>query len=186
MISWLISRLTAYLWPIVAAVGVSLVLAVGVQTKRVTWAKAETKQVQAAWTLDNAQRTQVALDAATNYRKAEAAYAANVKDAQNALSSEQVANARTRSALESANRALAASDNRLRDALASYASGSARTPDNPGPSDSERAIALGKLLSEAIAIDSEAVQLETELATAAESASADVRALLKAWPKGKL
>ena len=183
MFATLIASVLPYRWLAIGGLVGALVLSIGVQTKRVTWAKAETQQVKDAWTLDRAQRTQVALDAATKYRAAETTYRENLKGAEDALAVEKEHNARTRSDLESANRARADSDERLRDALSTYAASRDRTPDNPGATDSERAVQLGKLLAEAIAIDDEAVQLETELAEAAESTSADVRALLKAWPK---
>ena len=183
MITALIASALPYRWMIIGGLVGALVLSIGVQTKRVTWAKAETQQLKDAWTLDRAQRTQIALDAATKYRQAETAYRANLDEANHALSAEKGQNTATRLALDRANRALADSDNRLRDALTSYAAGSGLTPSAATASASQRAIDLGRLLSEAIRLDDEAVQLETELAEAAESASADVRALLKAWPK---
>ena len=183
MISWILGRLGSYLWPVVGAAFVAVTLAAGVQTKRVTWAKAETQQVKDVAMLDRAQRTQVALDATEKVRVLENEYRAKLEEANHALSAENDKNTATRLALDRANRALADSDNRLRDALTSYASGSGLTPSVAAASASQRAAALGTILAEAIRLDDEAMQLEAELAEAAESASADVRALMLAWPR---
>lgn len=70
MIGMILSRLTAYLWPIVGIAAAALLLGIGVQTKRVAWAKAETMEVKNAWQLDRAQ-AQAAMLAQTEAYRAE-------------------------------------------------------------------------------------------------------------------
>ena len=74
MIGWILGRLGSYLWPVVGAAFVALTLAVGVQTKRVTWAKAETQQVKNAWTLAQADATAAALAQTAQFRATEQAW----------------------------------------------------------------------------------------------------------------
>ena len=101
MISWLISRLTAYLWPIVAAVGVSLVLAVGVQTKRVTWAKADVQECKNASAVEHAGLVQAALQQSETNRAIEAAREAKQKEITDAAD-KQLAQARADAAIADA------------------------------------------------------------------------------------
>ena len=171
--SWLLRLLpTQWLLPVVGIAAVALVLALGVQTKRVAWAKAETQQLKDAWTLDRAQRTQVALDAATQYRNAEAAYQAEVKGAQDAYATLQSRHAR---AIVASRDALAESG-RLRGELAAYAAGSGGAPGDTCAPDRDRAAALAGLLAEALRADAES-------AASAENNGDALRTVLMAWPK---
>ena len=171
MISWIITRLGVYLWPAIGAAFVALTLAVGVQTKRVTWAKADTQQVKDAWTLDKAQRTQVALDAATTYRKAEAAYQANVKEAQNEYATLQAQHAKS----IVASRVALAESGKLRGEIAAYAAGSGYPSGDTCTPDRDRALALASLLAEALRVSAEG-------AADAETNADALRAVLAAWP----
>jgi dienelactone hydrolase len=73
-------------------------------------------------------------------------------------------------------RAALADAGKLRDDIAAYASGGGGTPDNPGPSASARAAALGVLLADAL-------RTGAESAAGAETSGDAVRALLAAWPR---
>ena len=170
--TWLLSKLAGYLLPAAAVVLAVLLLALGVQTKRVTWAKAETQQLRDAWTLDTAQRTAVALDAATKYRAHEAELTAKVQDAQADYSKLQADHARA----IVASRAALAESGKLRSEIAAYASGSRDPADNTCASERDRAVALAGLLAEALRVSGEG-------AADAEAQSDAVRTLLSAWPK---
>lgn len=170
--SWIVGKLGSWLWPVIGLAALGLSLALGVQTKRLSWAKAETQQVRDAWTLDTAQRTTVALDAATKYRAREAELSAKVQEAQHDYTVLQADHARA----IVASRAALAESGRLRGEIAAYAAGSGGTPGDACASDRDRAIALGQLLAEALRADAQS-------ANDAEVNGDAVRALLSAWPK---
>ena len=71
MIGWLVGRIGGYLWPAVGIAFAVLMLGLGLQTKRIAWAKAETVQVQNAWALDRAHAQAEALRITTEYRAEE-------------------------------------------------------------------------------------------------------------------
>ena len=71
MIGWLLGRIGGYLWPAVGIAFAVLMLGLGLQTKRIAWAKAETVQVQNAWALDRAHAQAEALRITTEYRAEE-------------------------------------------------------------------------------------------------------------------
>jgi len=69
--TWLLSKFMGYLLPGVAIALAVALLAVGVQTKRIAWAKSETVQVQAAWQADRVHAQAEALRVTTEYRAEE-------------------------------------------------------------------------------------------------------------------
>lgn len=181
--SWVVGKLGSWLWPVIGLAALGLSLALGVQTKRLSWAKAETQQVRDAWTLDTAQRTAVALDAATKYLAHSQALQDQVKAEQHAyIELEKHGAERLAKALATSSAALA--DNaRMRGDLAAYAAGGGAAGGDTAAAASQRAAALGLLLAEAFRLDDEALLVAAESAGAAESGGNAVRALLAAWPK---
>lgn len=181
--TWLLSKLSGYLLPAAAVVLAVLLLALGVQTKRVTWAKAETQQVRDAWTLDTAQRTAVALDAATKYLAHSQALQDKVKVEQDAYAELQKTSAQKLAKALATSSANLADNQRVRDELAAYAAGSGAAGGDTVAAASQRAAALGLLLAEALALDDEALQVGAEATGAAESGGNAVRTLLASWPR---
>jgi len=102
-------------------------------------------------------------------RQKERALAAQVKEAEHALSLERQKNARVAADLK---RTLDERDG-LRDQISGYASGGS-APDSVAAA-RERAATLARLLGESL-------QLQEELAGDAEALAADVRALQAGWP----
>lgn len=76
MIGALLSRLTAYLWPLAGIAAAALLLTIGVQTGRLHHAQAAIVKVKDAWALDRAQATAAALAQTTAYRAEETRRAA--------------------------------------------------------------------------------------------------------------
>lgn len=171
---WFLSLMPggAVLWWIVGGIVASMALAIGVQTKRMDWAKAETQEVRDAWTLEKANQTRTALDAATKYRAHEAELTAKVRSAQDEYTALQTQHARA----IVASRAALAESGRLRGEIAAYAAGSRGPTDDTCTPERDRAIALGQLLAEALRADAES-------ANDAETNADAVRALLASWPK---
>lgn len=172
--SWLLRFIPggSTLWLIAGAAFVSVVLWGGVQTKRLGWAKAETQEVRNAWTLEKAQLTATALDAATKYRAHEAELTAKVKGAQDEYNALQGKHARA----IVAERAALAESGKLRGEIAAYASGGGTAPGDTCTPERDRAIALGQLLAEALRVSAEG-------AAEAEANGDAVRALLSSWPR---
>lgn len=169
--TWLLSKLSPFLLYVELSVLASLTLWGGVQTHRLAISKAETVEVRNAWTLDKAQRTQVALDAETKARAKEQANAVKLKEVQDAYATLQISHA---SAL-AAQRVALGDNGRLRTALAAYASGGGQAGQDTAAAASERAARLGSLLASAL-------QADAEHASAAEANADGIRALLAAWP----
>ncbi len=169
MIARLLSWFMPYLWPALAAAGVSLMLWGSVQTYRVRIAKAETVEVQNLRTLEKAQATATALKAQTEYRALEAQMQALKEQAQHEYNAAQTRNA---TALAAAR----AGADRLRNQLAAYASGAGEASGDSLAASNQRAATLGRLLAEAL-------QAGAERAADAEDSADAVRALLAAWPR---
>ena len=168
MLTWLLSKLSAYLWPIVAAVGLSLLLALGVQTKRLDWAKSETQEVRNAWAAASARATSEALALSEKYRATTQQLQAKVDDAERSYATLQAVHARE---LVRARADVVS----LRDKLAVYARSSDPASDTQAAA-SERAAVLGGLLAEALRADAES-------AADAEANADAVRTVLDAWPR---
>lgn len=166
--TWIISKLLAYAWPIAAAAGVALLLALGAQTLRLASVKTDLANEQRARAQDRADAETAARIASENYRREEAAAAARVETAEGKYDALQ----QNHTATLAAHRAV---DNQLRNQLAAYASGSGAT-SNTCTAERERAQSLGVLLADG-------VRLQEELARDAEAANDAVRALLEAWPE---
>jgi len=75
-----LSLLSGYLWPAIGIAFAGLLIAVGVQTKRVEWAKNEANEVKAAWVLDRERANEVARKAELAARAREQAVAAAQKE----------------------------------------------------------------------------------------------------------
>ncbi len=128
--SWLITRLGAYLWPAVGIAFAALFTAFGVQTMRVRSAQAETAKVQQRYDADRAQATQAALAQTTAYRAEEQRRAVAHKGITDAAD-KQLAEAN-----EAANGASLAAE-RLRIRVASLIAATSKASGNsvaPGPS----------------------------------------------------
>jgi hypothetical protein len=168
VIARLLSWFMPYLWPAVAAAGVSLMLWGSVQTYRVRIAKAETVEVRNAMAVERANATAAALKAQTEYRALEAQMQAIKEQAQHEYDAAQTRNA---TALAAAR----AGADKLRNQLAAYAAGSGEASSDSVAACGQRAAALGQLLAEAL-------RLDAERAADAEDSADAVRALLAAWP----
>ena len=131
-----------------------------------------TAEVTAKWTAQNLQLTAAAVVVQEKYRATETALREAVERQRIIYDALQ----QKHSTDLAGQRAALADAGRLRIDITAYASGSGRTPDNPGPSDSARAAALGLLLADAL-------RASAESTAGAESAGDAVRALLAAWPR---
>ena len=160
-----------------AGAAVAVVVAVGAVTMQVhrygsgryTAGQAE---VQGRWTAADLVASQVAITTAAEYRQREAEQAARTTTAEDKYAALQPIHAR----LLVAQRSLLAERGELRGAIEAYAAGSGRAAPDTAAAASERAAALGLLLSEALLADAES-------STAADSSADAVRALLEAWPR---
>ena len=165
MISWLLGKA----WPIAGIAFVALGLALGVQTKRLAWAKAEIIEVTKAWALDRAKATEAALKATNENRALEQELQTRADKAASEYNALQLSHAR---AIVTARADVAS----LRKSVAAYAAGSgAGAPDTLSASN-QRAAALGELLAAAW-------QADADHAADAESNADAVRTLLEAWPR---
>lgn len=148
-----------------------LVALLGVQTVRLAGAQAETFKVRSQWDAQRAEQESTARVAGENYRRREQELQDQLVEANHALQVEK-----DRGAAAAAGQR--AADERVRHVIATYAGGGGQPPAPACAPERERAETLGDLLAEDL-------QLQDELAEAAEGASADVRALLAAWPRSQ-
>lgn len=126
MIGWLLGRIGGYLWPAVGIAFAVLMLALGWQTKRVTWAKAETVQVQSAWALDRAHAQAEALRITTEYR---------AEEQRRAAAHQEIVDATERKLTQvRADAAIAdAAAGKLQQRVAALVAEARRAATNPGP-----------------------------------------------------
>ena len=150
---------------------IALILALGVQTKRVEWAKAETVEIQNAWAVDRANAQSAALKATNEYRAKEAEYQSRITGAQDEYNRLQAEHAKT----IVAHRAALADAGKLRNEIAEFARSGPASGDTVAAA-SERAATLGLLLAEALRVSAEG-------AIDAESNGDALRAVLDAWPR---
>lgn len=168
-------------WRLYAELAVVAVLLgwVGVDTTRIATtkaaeatAKAETATVRGQWSDQVAAGAKAGLAASEQNRQITAELQHTKEEADHARQSE-------RDAAAAAAAGFAAERGRMRNQLTAYAagpaSGSGLAVDTVAAA-SKRAQTLGLLLDQSL-------QLQEELAADAESANADARALLSAWPK---
>jgi Tfp pilus assembly protein FimV len=157
--------LSPTLWLGVALAG-ALVFG-GVQTVRLSGAKADTEKVRAQFAEHKATAEKTAREASDRYRQLERNYHERREEIQHERAKEQQAQ-------QVAMDRLRADRNRLRNDIADYARGRGAAEDSVAACH-RRAATLGELLEESL-------RVQEELAGAAESHSADVRALLK-WAR---
>jgi len=80
-----LALLGGWLWPAIGAAALAMLLAIGIQTKRVSWAKAETAEVKTAWAADRARAAEVARKAEADARTEEQRRVAAHKEITDAL-----------------------------------------------------------------------------------------------------
>lgn len=135
------------------------------------------KQVE----VDRAIADQKMKEADARARAQEARWNETLKEVQREYSDAQATTQRRLTQANADNRRVRAELGELRNTLAGYAAG-AGTTQGAGPSDRDRAIALGSLLGEAVGVADAALSVATEATAGAESAGDAVRALTAAWP----
>ncbi len=158
----------------VAALAIALLAtlaALGVQSARLSASKQATAEVKAAWATDRANAQALAVKTLNEYRAKEQEDQAKLKAKQDDYDTLQAQHAPVLAALA----ATRADNGRLRNDLASYASGVSAASDTVAACRS-RAETLSGLLAGAL-------QADGEHAADAELAADAVRTLLDAWPQ---
>ena len=122
--TWLLSKLAGYLLPAAVVVLAVLLLALGVQTKRVTWAKADVQECKNAAALGRANATAAALQQS----EMNAAITASRINEQKRIADEaerKLAQARADAAIADA------AAGKLRDRIAAYVAAARQAASNP-------------------------------------------------------
>ena len=157
-------------WGLYAALALSVGLfgCVFVLADKLNHAEVALLKQQAQVAAERAQAEHNALVLTQGYRDLEAAMNEAIRKADHDLQSERTSSQRTAAGLRG-------ELDQLRVAAADYAAGGGTGADDTATACRERAAALGRLLVDG-------VQLQDELAGAAEDHAAGVRALLRGWP----
>jgi len=182
-VTWLLKFIpTGWLWPAAFSVmGVLTLWGLGEHWRANINAK-ETQECKDKATLDMANHTKTALEAATKYRAAEAAWKFQLRSAQDEYNEREKQGAKKLAAFAATASAALLANGKLRDDIAAFARGGGPAVDTAAAA-SDRAARLGLLLSEALRLEDETLLVAAESAGGAESAGNAVRTLLNSWPK---
>lgn len=160
-------------WGLYAALALSAALfaCVFVLADKLNHAEVALLRLQGQVAIERAAAEHDALVLTQGYRDLEAAMTTVIRKADHDLQNERTSN-------QHAAAGLRAERDQLRVAFADYAAGGGAAADDSGAACRDRATSLGNLLVDGL-------QLQVELAQAAEDHAAGVRALRHSWPSGR-